>query len=67
LGLLPNILISELAIDKQKEITTRLEVINKKIGSELNYLSKQQQIKAGLMNDLLSGKKQVVINKELAP
>lgn len=39
------------------EISNRLRAIDRKIQSEQNYLSKLQSIKAGLMADLLSGKK----------
>ena len=51
-------------IDEQKEITKRLELVNNKINSEQNYQNKVQQIKAGLMGDLLSGKKEVIVEKE---
>lgn len=42
---------------EQIEISKRLKTIDNKIVSEENYLIKLQQIKSGLMADLLSGKK----------
>jgi type I restriction enzyme, S subunit len=44
-------------INEQEEIIKRLESIDNKIQTERNYLHKLQQIKSGLMADLLSGKK----------
>ena len=44
---------------EQKLIGDRLNSINKKLQTEQDFLHKQQQIKAGLMNDLLSGKKKL--------
>lgn len=44
---------------EQKLIAERLNSLNKKLQTEQDFLHKQQQIKAGLMNDLLSGKKKV--------
>jgi len=52
-------------IQEQNLIGSRLRTIDNKINSEVEYLHKQQQIKAGLMHDLLSGKKKVVVIKEL--
>lgn len=46
---------------EQKLIAERLNSLNKKLQTEQDFLHKQQQIKAGLMNDLLSGKKKVTI------
>lgn len=51
-------------IDEQKEIAARLNVINNKLQTEQSYLYKLQQIKAGLMNDLLSGKKTVEVKEK---
>jgi type I restriction enzyme, S subunit len=45
-------------------ITERMKVIDNKIQTEQNYLRKLQQIKAGLMADLLSGKKEVLLMKK---
>ena len=48
--------------DKEQElIAGKIRVINNKIETELTYLHKLQQIKAGLMDDLLRGKKKVII------
>lgn len=44
---------------EQKLIAERLNSLNKKLQTEQDFLHKQQQIKAGLMYDLLSGKKKV--------
>jgi len=49
---------------EQKLIAERLNSLNKKLQTEQDFLHKQQQIKAGLMGDLLSGKKKVMA-KEL--
>jgi len=50
--------------DEQIEIANRLKTIDEKIQTEQNYLHKLQQIKAGLMTDLLSGKNQVTVEEE---
>ena len=47
------------------EIANRLKTIDNKIQTEQTYLHKLQQIKAGLMADLLSGKKKVNVEEEL--
>ena len=49
---------------EQNEISERLKTIDNKIQTEQNYLQKLQHIKAGLMNDLLSGKRKVKIEEE---
>jgi type I restriction enzyme S subunit len=46
------------------EITNKLSSIDYKIQIEQTYLHKLQQIKAGLMADLLSGKKEVRVDEE---
>ncbi|MEA3485851.1 MAG: restriction endonuclease subunit S [Candidatus Aerophobetes bacterium] len=46
-------------INEQIEIAHRLKTFENKIQTEQNYLHKLQQIKAGLMADLLSGKKEI--------
>jgi type I restriction enzyme S subunit len=51
--------------DEQNEIVARLLKIDKKIQAELSYLNKLQQLKSGLMSDLLSGNKLVCINNQL--
>jgi len=50
---------------EQKEIAKRLKTVDNKLISEQTYLQKLQQIKSGLMADLLSGKKLVTITEEL--
>ncbi|MBK7736142.1 MAG: restriction endonuclease subunit S [Saprospiraceae bacterium] len=50
---------------EQKLIAERLNSLNKKLQTEQDFLHKQQQIKAGLMNDLLSGKKKVMVKEEI--
>ena len=47
------------SIDEQFEIGLRLNTINHKLQTEQTYLHKLQQTRAGLMGDLLSGKKEV--------
>lgn len=61
---LANHLVLKPPIEEQKEVSERLKVINHKIQSEQTYLHKLQQIKAGLMADLLSGKKKVNVDEE---
>ena len=51
-------------IKEQELIADRLTSIESKIQTEQNYLHKLQQIKAGLMADLLSGKKAVNVEGE---
>jgi type I restriction enzyme S subunit len=60
-----NILLSFPEPKEQNEIVKRILSIDKKLQTEQDFLHKQQQIKAGLMNDLLSGKKKVIVKKEL--
>ena len=50
-------------LQEQKLIAERLNLLNQKLQTEQNFLHKQQQIKAGLMNDLLSGKRKVKSEK----
>lgn len=50
-------------VTEQKLVAERLNSLNQKLQSEQDFLHKQQQIKAGLMNDLLSGKKKVKIKE----
>lgn len=51
--------------DKEQElIVARIRTINNKLQTEQTYLQKLHQIKAGLMADLLSGKKEVTVPKE---
>jgi type I restriction enzyme S subunit len=52
-------------IDEQKLFGISLESITKKIQTEQQALSKYQQIKVGLMQDLLSGKVEVSVGEEI--
>lgn len=52
--------------EEQNAIAGKIAAVNKKLRTEQNYLSKLQSIKAGLMADLLSGKKPMSI-EEPAP
>jgi type I restriction enzyme S subunit len=52
-------------IVEQISIAEKLISLESKLQTEQDFLHKQQQIKAGLMNDLLSGKKKVIVKKEL--
>jgi len=49
--------------DEQQIIAERLKAIDNKLQTELTYLQKMQSLKKGLMEDLLSGRKQVKINE----
>jgi len=51
--------------DEQKIIVGRLGIIDKKLQTEQDFLHKQQQIKAGLMGDLLSGRKKVIYKQTI--
>lgn len=51
-------------LQEQKLIAVRLNSLNQKLQTEQDFLHKQQQIKAGLMNDLLSGKKKVTFKEK---
>jgi restriction endonuclease S subunit len=46
-------------VSEQEKIGNFLKAIDQKLKTEKDFLQKQQQIKAGLMNDLLSGIKKV--------
>ena len=50
---------------EQKLISNKLQTVDNSINSEQTYLQKLQQIKSGLMADLLSGKKLVNVPSEL--
>lgn len=52
-------------IFEQVEIEKRIKAIDKKLQTEQNYLQKMQSLKKGLMDDLLSGKKQVKVAEEV--
>jgi type I restriction enzyme S subunit len=49
-----------------KVISERIETFNNKLQTEHAYLQKLQQIKQGLMSDLLSGKKQVEVEEQIS-
>lgn len=49
------------SVIEQEKIGNFLKAIDQKLKTEQDFLQKQQQIKAGLMNDLLSGIKKVKI------
>ena len=52
-------------IFEQVEIEKRIKAIDNKHQTEQNYLQKMQSLKKGLMEDLLSGKKQVKVAEEV--
>jgi type I restriction enzyme S subunit len=52
------------SVIEQEKIGNFLKAIDQKLKTEQDFLHKQQQIKAGLMNDLLSGKKLVAMQEE---
>ena len=47
--------------EEQKQIAARLKAIDNKLQTEQTYLQKMQQLKKGLMEDLLSGSKRVKV------
>jgi type I restriction enzyme S subunit len=51
--------------DEQQKIAERLKAIDNKLQTEQTYLQKMQSLKKGLMEDLLSGKKQVKVSEPL--
>lgn len=59
------VFVSKPPFEEQKVIAERLISIDNKLQVEQDYLLKLQHIKAGLMGDLLSGKKEVKVQKEL--
>lgn len=59
LGDLSSLKITLPPLDEQKRITDKLVSIDNKINSEKEYLNKLQNIKTGLMQDLLTGKVRV--------
>ena len=54
-----------IVFDELKKISSVIETLNNKLQTEQTYLQKQQQIKKGLMEDLLTGKKLVKVAEEL--
>lgn len=63
-GALETMWILKPSLNEQNLIVGRLSVIEDNIHAEQSYLSKLQQLKTGLMGDLLSGKKEVKIEGE---
>ena len=61
---LEKIILTQPRKNEQKEISVRLESIDKKFKIEVANLKKYHQIKSGLMQDLLSGKVEVSVSKE---
>lgn len=53
------------SIEEQNMISERISNIEQKIFTEQNYLKKLQQIKSGLISDLLSVKKLVKVKADL--
>ncbi len=51
------------SLEEQQKIAERLKAIDNKLQTEQTYLQKIQSLKKGLMEDLLSGKKQVKVNE----
>lgn len=51
---------------EQRLISSKLNALQSNIRTETAYLEKLQKLKAGLMNDLLSGAKPVVVEEETA-
>lgn len=49
--------------NEQQKIAKSLKAIDNKLQTEQSYLQKMQSLKKGLMEDLLSGRKQVIINE----
>jgi len=64
-GLINKVVVKEIPEDEQKLITDRLKAIDNKLQTEQTYLQKIQLLKKGLMEDLLSGKKQVKVSEPL--
>lgn len=58
-GIIKKILVANIGLIEQKLIVEAISTIDKKIRTEQETLKKYQQIKAGLMQDLLTGKVQV--------
>ena len=64
-GLINKVVVKEISEDEQKIIAERLTAIDSKLQTEQTYLQKMQNLKKGLMEDLLSGRKQVKVAEEL--
>jgi type I restriction enzyme S subunit len=59
--MIAGMLVPQPDILEQKEIAKKLVILENKLNAEEIYLYKLQQIKAGLMGDLLNGKKEVCV------
>ncbi|WP_394991477.1 restriction endonuclease subunit S [Emticicia sp.] len=66
-GIINKIPIVRISLTEQKAISKRILAIDQKISVEQLYLQKLQQLKSGLMADLLSGKKLVTIPESIEP
>lgn len=64
-GLINKVVVKEIPEDEQILIAERLKTIDNKLHIEQTYLQKMQRLKKGLMEDLLSGKKQVKVAEEV--
>jgi len=52
-------------LSEQEEIEKRIKAMDNKLQTEQTYLQKMQSLKKGLMEDLLSGRKQVKVAEEV--
>ena len=59
--MIAGMLVPQPDILEQKQIAGKFIILENKLNAEQIYLRKLQQIKAGLMGDLLSGKKEVLV------
>ncbi len=64
-GLINKVVVKEIPEDEQILIAERLKTIDNKLHIEQTYLQKMQSLKKGLMEDLLSGRKQVKVSEPL--
>ncbi len=64
-GLINKVVVKEIPEDEQILIAERLKTIDNKLHIEQTYLQKMQSLKKGLMEDLLSGRKQVKVAEEV--
>jgi len=64
-GLINKVIVKEIPEDEQILIAERLKTIDNKLHIEQTYLQKMQSLKKGLMEDLLSGRKQVKVAEEV--
>ena len=64
LNILRGFLVLKPSVNEMRSISTKLNSIKKSLSCESVYLKKQQQLKAALMSDLLTGKVRVKYNEE---